>query len=386
MSQGLVHPMERRRAIGKIMGLDYALLLLISLVATAGVAILYSVAETGTGFGSWHPWALKHLVRFLICLVLCMGMAMVNLRVWLSVAYPLYGVVLVLLVLVELVGKTAMGAQRWLDIGPVQIQPSEFMKIALLLALARYYHALRDEDSRRLLAHVPPILMTLVPAALVAHQPDLGTAVLLSLTGGIIVFLAGINWRVVVGAIVLFAASVPIAFHFVLHDYQKGRILTFLDPSRDPMGAGYHIMQSKIAMGSGGVFGKGFMQGTQSQLNFLPEKHTDFIFPAFAEEFGLVGGLGLLCLYVVILARCLGISANARSHFGRLMVAGLTGMIALYILINAAMVMGLAPVVGVPMPLLSYGGTSMISIMISFGLILSTHIHRHAELPRMGHG
>ncbi len=382
MSGRIVHPIERKRFAAKILGLDYGLILLLSLIAGIGVVMLYSAAQGPVEQGGWDPWADRHLARYGFALLLAVVIAVIDIRIWMALAYPIYAVAVVLLIMVELFGVTAMGAQRWLDIGPMQIQPSEIMKTSIVLVLARYYHMQSADQSRRVVSHIPAAVMIIVPVALIMHQPDLGTAMLVLLMGAAVMFLAGIDWRVVAGAIAAFVVMVPLSFFFILHDYQRQRIMTFLDPSSDPMGAGYHIMQSKIAMGSAGLFGKGFLHGSQSQLNFLPEKHTDFIFPTFAEEFGFLGAMGLLVLYLAVITRCLTIAAQSRSQFARLTAAGLTAGFTIYVLINTAMVMGLAPVVGVPLPLVSYGGTSMISVMVGFGLVLCAHIHKHAELPR----
>jgi len=362
---------------GAIQEIDWTLVTLLCLTGGAGVAMLYSV----TG-GSWSPWAIQHGVRISIMMLMALVLAMVNPRIWMMAAYPAWAATMILLVGVELFGDNRMGAQRWLQLGPVSMQPSEFMKIALVLALARYYHGLEAERARTLLGALIPLVLILAPAALIAHQPDLGTAVLLVLTGSAVVFLAGINWRVVLIALALVAVAAPLAFEFVLHDYQRVRVFTFLDPESDPAGAGYQIMQSKIALGSGGGWGKGYLAGTQSQLGFLPERHTDFIFTTIGEEFGLAGGLFILGLYAMIAGRTGHIAMSCRSQFSRLVVAGISATFVFYVLINVAMVVGLAPVVGVPLPLISYGGTVMMSVMAGFGIILSCQINRTQRLEQ----
>ncbi|MEO9962900.1 MAG: rod shape-determining protein RodA, partial [Nisaea sp.] len=272
-----------------------------------------------------------------------------------------------------------------LDLGYFGLQPSELMKIALVLALARYFHGTSIEDVRRIPHLFVPVLLIALPAALVLRQPDLGTALMLVITGAVIFFAAGVRiWKFVLVGIVTVAAA-PIAWGF-LRDYQKQRVLTFLNPENDPLGSGYHIIQSKIAFGSGGLFGKGFLQGTQSHLNFLPEMQTDFIFTMLAEEFGLAGGLALLGLYVVILIYGLAISVRCRTQFGRLVGIGVTATFFLYVFINMAMVMGLVPVVGVPLPLISYGGTAMLTLLFGFGLLMGTWIHRDVMVGRRGIG
>jgi rod shape determining protein RodA len=276
-----------------------------------------------------------------------------------------------------------MGARRWLDIGPIQIQPSEIMKIALVVALARYFHGLTSDEIGRVIYVIPPTVMVLLPVGLVAAQPDLGTAVLMLAAGGALFFVAGVRlWKfglVVVGI----GAALPI-FWGMLRDYQRNRVLTFIDPERDPLGTGYHILQSKIALGSGGMFGKGFLEGSQSHLNFLPEKQTDFIFTMLAEEFGMVGCLILLGLYSMVLVIAVAIALRSQSVFGRLMAMGIAVIFFLYVFINVAMVTGLIPVVGIPLPLVSYGGTAMLSVMIGMGMLMGVDIHRDMRLGRHG--
>jgi rod shape determining protein RodA len=309
--------------------------------------------------------------------------AMIDIRLWMRHAYVLYVGALVLLVAVQVRGTIGMGAQRWIDLGFIQLQPSEIMKIALILTLARYFHGATLQDIGRPLFLIPPLVMVLAPVGLVLKQPDLGTAMMLMMSAGAIFFLAGVRlWKfgLVLGAAV---AAIPIAWNF-LHGYQKKRVLTFFNPDEDPLGAGYHITQSKIALGSGGVFGKGYLMGTQSRLNFLPEKQTDFIFTMFAEEWGMVGGLFLLLLYVLLVAYGYAIAFRCRSQFGRLVALGVTTTFFLYFFINTAMVMGLVPVVGVPLPLISYGGTAMLSLLFGFGLVMSAYIHRDLPIGRRG--
>lgn len=376
-ASALTRPGQRERLPSKLGEIDWRLAGLTAIIAGVGAMMLYSVAG-----GSWEPWAAKHLLRFGACFLLMLLLALVDLRVWMSLAYPVYAVALVLLICVELFGYTAMGATRWLNLGFTRIQPSEIMKVAIVLGLARYYHAASARDARFSFKLLIPVAMIGVPVLLVAHQPDLGTAMLIALTGLAVMFMAGLSWKVIIAGVAAVAAAIPPFVLFVLHDYQRDRILTFLDPEKDPSGSGYHIMQSLIAMGSGGLLGKGYGLGTQSQLNFLPEKHTDFIFATVAEEFGFVGCFTVLVVFGLIIATSLRIASLSHSHFGRLAAAGVTATFALYVLINGAMVMGLAPVVGVPMPLLSYGGTVMITVMIGFGLVQSVRVHRYMELPK----
>lgn len=374
-ASALTRPGERDRLIVKFSEIDWTFCLVLCLIAGAGALIMFSAAEL-----SWTPWAAPHLIRFAIFFVMMIVMAMLPLRVWFLAAYPVYVVALILLVGVELVGDVSKGAQRWLEIGPLRFQPSEVMKVGIVLALARFYHGMSADSARMSWWLLVPLLLIGAPTLLVAHQPDLGTAILIAATGVAIMVLAGLSWKLIgAGVVSMIAAGVPFVM-FVLHDYQRQRILTFLDPESDPSGTGYHILQSKIALGAGGLLGKGFGLGSQSQLNFLPEKHTDFIFAALAEEFGFAGCFSILFLYGAIIFMALRIASISHSHFGRLAAAGVTATFALYVLINGAMVMGLAPVVGVPMPMLSYGGTVMLTVMVGFGLVQSVRVHRYSEV------
>lgn len=376
-ASALTRPGERDRLSVKLSEIDWLFSLCLFLIAGTGALMMFSIAGS-----SWDPWAAKHLTRFMICFVLMVGLALVDLRVWSALAYPIYGAGLLLLVAVELVGDTRMGAQRWLSIGPFSFQPSEIMKLGIVLALARFYHGISAENARLSWWLLVPAGMIAAPVLLVAHQPDLGTAMLIALTGAAIVVLAGLSWKVIGVAAAAFLAVVPPFVMFGMHEYQRKRVLTFLDPESDPSGSGYHILQSKIALGSGGFFGKGYGLGSQSQLNFLPEKQTDFIFATLAEEFGFLGCISVLALYAAVIFMALRTAALSHSHFGRLAAAGTTATFALYVLINGAMVMGLAPVVGVPMPMLSYGGTVMITVMIGFGLVQSVRVHRYSEVAK----
>ncbi len=360
----------------KIARINWMLVLLLCLAAMTGVAVLYSIAD-----GSWTPRAAQHGVRFGVLLLVMLGLALIDIRWWMSLAYPTYMIAILLLVGVELVGVKVMGAQRWLQLGPVRLQPAEIMKLALVLALARYYHGLAIERATSIRHLAIPALMIAAPVLLILHQPDLGTAMLVGATGVAMVFLAGLSWRVIIiGGITGLIGGIAFLI-FGLHDYQRARIETFLNPESDPLGAGYHILQSKIALGSGGLTGKGFLGGTQSHLNFLPEKQTDFVFTALGEEFGFIGTLSVLILYVLILMTGMMIAGRSRHTFGRLATAGVCVTFALYVLVNISMVIGLIPVVGVPLPLISYGGTVMLTVMIGFALVMNMHIYRDAELP-----
>ena len=365
----------------KLLDVNWGLVLLITIIASAGFAMLYSVAG-----GSFHPWALPQIVRFLIGLVLLITIAMVDIRVWMSLAYPFYGAALLLLLATTIMGKVGgLGAQRWLELGPLQIQPSELMKISLVLALSRYLHGQQVEDISKPWKLIVPLAMIGVPAVLVLMQPNLGTAMILCADGASLLFLAGLSWWWILPTLGAGVAAVPIAWRF-MHDYQKQRVLTFLNPSSDALGAGWNISQAEIAVGSGGLAGKGYMQGTQSRLNFLPEKETDFIWTVLGEEFGFVGCIAMLLLFAVVIAYGIRIAMASRSQFGRLLATGITLNFFFYIMINASMVMGLIPVVGIPMPLISYGGTAMLTVMVGFGLLMSVHVHRQVEIPRHSSG
>ncbi|MGD9867353.1 MAG: rod shape-determining protein RodA [Hyphomicrobiales bacterium] len=354
----------------RIRALNWAFLVPVTMLAGIGAAALYSVAG-----GSLEPWAERHVIRYCAGLGILFAVALCDIRVWMRSAYPLYVAAIVLLAAVPFAGVEASGARRWLELGGLGFQPSELMKIALVLALARYYQWLPAGRVSNPLALAVPLLLIGAPAALVAMQPDLGTAILFAVVGCGLLFLAGVSWLYFIAAGAGLIAALPVLFER-LHGYQKERVLTFIDPERDPMGAGYHILQSKIALGSGGIAGKGFMQGTQSHLNFLPEKHTDFIFTMFAEEMGFIGAAGLLGLYLLVLLALAWMALRCRSLFARLVIGGVALGLFVYIFINAAMVMGLVPVVGVPLPLVSYGGTSMLTVMFALGLALNAHIHR----------
>ena len=369
-----------RKSLGtKLLHINWGLVLIICLITAIGIALLYSAAG-----GNWHPWAMPQLVRFMPAFFIMLGMALVDVRVWLRFAYVIYGVILALLVVVEVKGHVGMGAQRWISLGFFDLQPSELMKLALVLVLARYFHGLSPEQVRRPVDLLLPLALIAVPVVLVLLQPNLGTALLMILASGAIFFAAGVPYWMFglclgggIGAVVL-------GWPF-LHDYQKNRVYTYLDPERDPLGHGYNIIQSKIALGSGGLFGKGFMQGSQSQLAFLPEKHTDFIFVVLAEELGMTGALILLALYVLLLVYGMVISLSTRNQFGRLVGVGLTTTFFLYMVVNVAMVTGLIPVVGIPLPLVSYGGTAMLTLLLGCGLLLSVSVHRDLRISRTGH-
>ena len=355
--------------------INWSFVLLVSVTACIGFGMLYSAAD-----GNFDPWASRQMVRFIAGIFLMLIVAVIDIHVWLRYAYAIYLFSLILLLIVEFSGSVGMGARRWIDLGVFTIQPSEIMKISIILLLARYFYASRLEDVSRVSHIFLPVLLILVPAFLIVRQPDLGTSILLVVTGITILFVVGVRiWMFILGGCLAIGAFIPL-WKFVLLDYQKARLLTFIDPERDPLGAGYHILQSKIALGSGGLFGKGFIEGSQSHLSFLPEKQTDFIFTMLAEEFGLMGGLILITLYILLLVYSFIISLRCRSQFGRLIGIGVSTSFFLNVFVNISMVMGLVPVVGMPLPLISYGGTAMITLMFSFGLLLCVYIHRDIQI------
>lgn len=357
--------------------INWGLILLVTMFASVGFISLYSAAG-----GNFEPWASKQMTRYSVFVVGMIILALIDIRIWYRLAYPAYFVCLVLLLIVEVMGHIGMGAQRWINLGFIQIQPSELMKIAVIMALARYFHSSSAEDVKNLRFLFIGAMFLAAPFVLVATQPDLGTSLVIVFAGTAMFFLAGAPlWIFIVGGVAAISAM-PVAW-LLLHDYQKNRVLTFMDPERDPLGAGYHITQSKIALGSGGWEGKGFLKGTQSHLNFLPEKQTDFIFTLWVEEWGFFGGAFVLFLAAAIFFYGGWISFRCRHSFGRLMAFGLMVNFSIYVFVNISMVMGLIPVVGVPLPMVSYGGTAMMSVLIGFGLMMSCNLYKDAKLPRM---
>ena len=361
----------------KVLYLNWPLVVLVSAVSAVGFLILYSIAG-----GNIEQWAEPQMKRFAAGMVLMFGIAFVPIWFWRNMAGLAYGISILLLLAVEFFGVVGMGAQRWLDIGPLRLQPSELMKVTMVMMLAAYYDWLDTKRVSRPLWVLIPVLMIVIPTFLVVIQPNLGTSLMLLMGGAAVMFAAGVSiWyfaavaALVIGAVVAVFTTRGTPWQF-LHDYQYRRIDTFLDPSADPLGAGYNIMQAKIALGSGGWGGKGFMQGTQSRLNFLPEKHTDFIFTTLGEEFGFVGAASLLLLYGLILFFCFTSAVQNKDRFSQLLIIGLAANFFFYLAVNLSMVMGMAPVVGVPLPFLSYGGSVMLVLLVAFGLIQSAHIHR----------
>lgn len=353
---------------------DWTLLAVVLMITAVGVVNIYSASSSYRVVGT--PYFLKQLYWIVAGLMVSFTICSLDYHLLEDFAYWLYGAVLTLLVLVLLVGKTTMGATRWLDLGVFNIQPSEPMKIVIIMTFARFFSRYPVFKGLTLRDLIYPLLLLGLPAALIMKQPDLGTAVLVSLIAGTMLLFVGVRWSALA---TLFAAAIPMVYlgwHFGLHDYQKKRVYNFLNPDLDPQGSGYHIIQSKIAVGSGAIFGKGFMQGTQSQLRFLPEQHTDFAFSVFAEEWGFVGCLAMLALYLFLILWGLGIAKRCNDRFGALMAVGVCAMLFWHILINMGMVIGLFPVVGVPLPFFSYGGTSMVTSMIGVGILLNISMRR----------
>ena len=357
----------------KLTQLNWGIFFLILLISAIGWGLLVSAAG-----GDTHLWAGKQVLRFGFGAIIMLAIALIDLRWWLHFSYFFYGLSLALLCGVEFLGFIGKGAERWIDLYVIQLQPSELMKIALVMALARYFHSRPAPLSFQQLLF--PLLLIMLPVILVMRQPDLGTAMILLMSGGALFFLAGVSLWYFGAFLIGLGASIPLLWSF-LHDYQKDRVLTFFDPSQDSLGKGYHITQSKIALGSGGFWGKGYMQGTQASLNFLPEKQTDFIFTLLCEEWGFMGGSFLIALYALLIVFCFRIILTTQSAFGQYVAAGMTMTFFLYVFINIAMVMGLLPVVGVPLPLVSYGGTAMLTLLMGFGFLLNIGVHRNLKIP-----
>ena len=354
----------------KIKEIDYILLICIILLSIISLLVMYS---TDGGEVLYHTKS--HFSKLVVFFPLTILIAFFNIRHWHTFGYIFYFLILLLLFYVSFFGLKASGSQRWMDLYLFVLQPSELMKIAVILCLAKYYHRIKIENVNTFTSITLVLSIIFVPIILVISQPDLGTSVLIALSGLIILWLGGVKIKYFVYSFIIFLISLPFIISF-LKPYQKLRILTFLDPDRDPLGAGYQIIQSKIAIGSGGLEGKGFLKGTQSYLDFLPEKHTDFIFTLFSEEFGFIGSVGLLILYTIIIFRIIRIGALSRSNFSKLFCFGFAFSIFIYIVVNLSMVLGLLPIVGSPLPIMSYGGSSMLATMIGFGIVLSAKINR----------
>ncbi len=356
--------------------INLGVLVLVLFLSAAGLLMLYSAAG-----GAWRPWAWSQFVRFIPGFIVMMGLIFIPADWVFRGAYPFYGFCLLLLIAVEIMGSIGMGAQRWLSLGGLNLQPSELMKLGLILALARYFHRIHPNEKPGILYLLVPLGLMAVPAALILHQPNLGTTAILLMTGVMVCFAAGVRWIYFITAGIAGVVALPVAWQF-LHDYQKQRVLTFLDPDKDPLGAGYNIIQSIIAIGSGGLFGQGYLHGSQGQLDFLPEKQTDFIFTMFAEEFGFIGALVLIICYVLLMVYGLVIAARCKHRFGSLIAAGISSLLFLHLFINMGMAMGMLPVVGVPLPLMSYGGSSLLTMLIGFGLLLYVWANRNEEFRR----
>jgi len=359
--------------LAKLWLVPWSFVLLLCAVAAVGYVALYSA-----GGGAPEPYASRHALRFGFGLVMMLGIALVDIRLIARLSWLGYAVGVGLLVLVALHGQVGKGAQRWIELGPIQLQPSELMKIMLVLALAHWFHRASWERAGNLLFLLPPVVAVLLPVGLILKQPNLGTGLITLMVGGAVFWAAGVRWWKFALILAAAAGIAPLAYE-QLHDYQKARIQVFLDPESDPLGSGYNIIQSKIALGSGGLWGKGFLQGTQGHLNFLPEKQTDFIFTMLAEEFGLVGAMGTLVLLALVVFFALAVALRCRHQYGRLVAAGLGANYFLYVFVNIAMVTGSIPVGGVPLPLISHGGSAMLTTMLGFGLLMSVHVHRDAE-------
>lgn len=372
----MIAPGRMKKVWRRLGDMPRGVLLIIGVLCALGLVMQFSASG-----GDFRVFALKQAVSMTLGFVLMLGIAVMPPHTLFRTSYLVYAGCLVLLVIVEIKGVIGMGAQRWIGVGAFNIQPSELMKLGLVLALARYFHSAVLEGTRHWLVLAVPAALTLMPIGLILHQPNLGTATICGFIAFCVCFMAGIRWWYFAGAIGSVAAAVPIAYQF-LHDYQKRRVMTFLDPDADPLGAGYNIIQSKIAIGSGGFTGKGLLQGSQGQLDFLPEKQTDFIFTMLAEELGFIGAVVLLILYACLLSFAMLLAVRARSGFHRLIAAGVAAMFFIHIFINMAMVMGMVPVVGVPLPFLSYGGSFMLAVLMGCGLLLHIHINQELQIPR----
>jgi rod shape determining protein RodA len=358
----------------KLQQLPFFTILLILLLSSVGFVMMYTAAK-----GNINPWLSKQLIHFAISFPLMIIIAVVDIRFWYKISYLAYFFTIILLVLIEIIGHTAKGGTRWINLGFINLQPSELMKICLVFALARYFHNINLTQLNKTYNLLIPLALTIVPFIMIVKQPDLGTAGILLLISGLIFFAAGVSiWKFAI-VLTLAITSLPFSWHF-LHDYQKNRIITFLNPENDPLGTGYNIIQSKIAIGSGGFWGKGLLKGTQSQLNFLPERQTDFIFTMISEELGFMKSFLILLLYTILILYSIFTAINCRNHYGRLVAIGITALFFFHVFINTGMVMGLLPAVGVPLPLLSYGGTIMLTTLCGFGFILNVYIHSHTKI------
>ena len=353
----------------KLKAIDYFLIIIVAIIGSISVVSIYS-----TESGNFSFYTKNHLTRFLVFFSMFLVLSFVRVSFWYRQAYIFYILGILLLLLVIFFGISASGSKRWINFFIMNLQPSELMKIAIIVCFARYYHRIQSSDIQSYKYLLQPIILLLIPCYLVITQPDLGTAILIAGSGLAIIWLAGLNLKYFIYSGLILLVSLPFVIS-ILKPYQKSRILTFFNPDRDPLGAGYQIIQSKIAIGSGGLLGKGFLQGTQSYLEFLPEKHTDFIFTLFSEEFGFVGSMVLILLYALLIYRIIRIGFSSRSFFAKLYCFGFASALFLYIFVNIAMVVGLLPIVGAPLPIMSYGGSSMLSIMLGLGIVMSCKIY-----------
>ena len=360
----------------KLLSIDYFLIIIIIAIGAISVFAIHS-----TEGGEFSYYTKNHLIRLIAFFGMFLVLSFVKITFWYRNAYIFYLICLILLIVVLLFGITASGSKRWVSLYFLNLQPSELMKIAVVVCFARYYHRIQSADIQSYRFLLIPIILLIVPCYLVINQPDLGTSILIAGSGIVVIWIAGLNIKYFVYSGLLLLVSFPFVVS-VLKPYQKSRILTFFNPDRDPLGAGYQIIQSKIAIGSGGFFGKGYLKGTQSYLEFLPEKHTDFIFTLFSEEFGFLGSIILMLLYILLISRVISIGFSVRSFFARLYCFGFASAIFLYVFVNIAMVLGLLPIVGAPLPIMSYGGSSMLSIMLGLSIVMSCKIYRQEQISQ----
>ena len=362
--------------LSRLRSINFVFLFLVTLIFLFGVLSLYSVSG-----GEFNSWPIKHVQRFILGLIVFFIICSFDIKFFFIFAYPIFFLSLLFLIVVPFLGTEMYGATRWIKIAGISLQPSEFIKFTLILALAKYFHSTAGDSTSFIKTLILPLIIILIPVIIVATQPDLGTAVIIFIGGVSIFWIVGLSYKYFISGGVVLIFSIPVLWQY-LKDYQKERVFTFFNPERDPLGNGYHIMQSKIALGSGGISGKGYMEGTQSHLNFLPEMHTDFIFTMFGEEFGFLGVLVLICLYAGLIFLSIKMGLESRSYFGRYLSLGISTVFFIYIFVNISMVTGLLPVVGVPLPLVSYGGSSMLAVMGAFGLVMNCYIHQKTILPK----
>ena len=362
-------------AFAKLQSINYPLLGLIITLFFVGLAALYSISN-----GDFNSWPLKHSQRFILGLIIFFIVVFFDLRLIFGYAYVIFFLSIISLTIIPFFGIESNGATRWINIAGISLQPSEFVKYTLILALARYFHSINN-DSSFIKTFIIPLIITIVPVFLVITQPDLGTALIILLGGISLFWISGLNYKYFIVGVFSILCSLPVLWQY-LKDYQKDRVLTFFNPERDPLGNGYHIMQSKIALGSGGIFGKGYMEGTQSHLNFLPEMQTDFIFTMLGEEFGFIGTLLLLLIYAALIMISIRLALKSRSLFSKYLSLGVCNVFFIYVFVNIGMVTGLLPVVGVPLPFISYGGSSMLAVMFGFGLLMNCYINRNIIIEK----